>query len=216
MKYIYLHGFASSPGSQKAQRFKREFEKRGKELLVPDLDGGDFRNLTISRQMDLIGNLIAEHSSHQFSLIGSSMGGYLGLLAGQINPKITALYLMCPGLNFLNRWLKKLKMDASDQDAIPHLIRVFHYRYNRDEFLDTFLFEDAKKWEQISLDRVVPTRIVHGKFDETVDIRESRDFVKNRSWCELVELESDHSLLSHLDWIVGDCLSFFNFNGVNA
>jgi len=36
-RLIYLHGFASGPGSHKAQLFRRRFAERGVRLEVPDL-----------------------------------------------------------------------------------------------------------------------------------------------------------------------------------
>ena len=48
MKYIYLHGFASGPGSTKARFFRDRFAEAGRELRVPDLAAGDFEHLTIT------------------------------------------------------------------------------------------------------------------------------------------------------------------------
>ncbi|MBT7790666.1 MAG: hypothetical protein HN757_17515, partial [Calditrichaeota bacterium] len=44
-----------------------------------------------------------------------------------------ALYLMAPGFNFLNRWIKKLNLE--EKLCKTHLIPVFHYRYNKEVFL---------------------------------------------------------------------------------
>ena len=78
--------------------------------------------------------------------------------------------------------------------------------------MSTGIFKDAEKWEGLSLDRQLPTRIAHGLHDETVDINVSREFVKDRPWRSLAELDSDHSLLSHIDWIVKDCLKFLKID----
>ena len=45
-QYIYLHGFASSPQSQKAQAFKQQFDQLGLPLQIPDLNQGDFSRLS--------------------------------------------------------------------------------------------------------------------------------------------------------------------------
>jgi len=36
----------------------------------------------------------------------------------------------------------------------------------------------------------------------------------SRPWCSLKELDSDHGLLSHLEWIVSDCMGFLKKLGV--
>ena len=73
----------------------------------------------------------------------------------------------------------------------------------------TDIFKDAKNWNTLDLNREIPFRIVHGTHDEVVPIDESKKFVRRRPWCSLKELDSDHGLLSHLQWVVDDCMVFF-------
>ena len=204
-EFIYLHGFASGPNSSKAQAFKKRFEKLDITFHVPDLQEGDFENLTLSGQIRLVQNIIDKDKRKKFGLIGSSMGGYLASLIAQTRDSVKALYLMAPGFNFLNRWRETLNLSKTTQDLIP----VFHYRYNKEVLLNTYLFQDAETWESLPFERKVPTLIVHGLHDTTVNILESRNFVSNHPGCELKELDSDHGLLSCVDWIVEDCLRFF-------
>ena len=206
IEFIYLHGFASSPQSQKATAFKKRFSELGLPLTVPDLEGGDFKHLTISRQIRIINETLDAFPDATWALIGSSMGGYLAALTGQLRPEVKALYLMCPGFNFIRRW--RLAM-ADEIQKGEGLIRVFNYRYNKNMELDLEIFEDAEQWEAIDFDRPVSTRIIHGLHDETVDIEESRNFARQHSWVNLKELDSDHGLISHLNWIIEDCLEFF-------
>ena len=53
---------------------------------------------------------------------------------------------------------------------------------------------------------------IHGIHDEVVPIDESRTFVGSHPWCSLKELDADHGLLSHVDWIINDCVAFFKKN----
>ena len=204
-EFIYLHGFASGPNSSKAQAFKKRFEKLKITFHVPDLQEDDFENLTLSRQIRLVQNIIDRDKRKKFGLIGSSMGGYLASLIGQTRDSVKALYLMAPGFNFLNRWRKTLDLSKTTQDLIP----VFHYRYNKEVLLNTYLFSDAETWESLPFKRKIPTLIVHGLHDKTVNILESRNFVSKHPGCELKELDSDHGLLSAIDWIIEDCIDFF-------
>ena len=210
-EFIYLHGFASGPGSQKARVFKDRFEKANLSLTIPDLQQGDFENLTLTKQVSLVQSIIDAKPGAGFALIGSSMGGYVAALTAETRKEIQALYLMAPGFNFLSRWMEN--MGWNEKFAIPDLIRVFHYRYNREVTLNTRLFRDAMNWDSLSLTRDIPTRVVHGLHDETVPVQESRDFAGSRPWCQLRELDSDHGLFSCIDWIVDDCMKFFRTVG---
>lgn len=145
----------------------------------------------------------------RFGLIGSSMGGYLATIMAQIREEVSAIYLLAPGFNFLKRWRALVQGQFMGSDGIPDLIKVFHYRYNKEMDLSTDIFGDAEKWDRMPLERKLPTRIVHGIHDETVDILESRNFVEAHPWCQLQELDSDHQLISQVDWIMKDCLTFF-------
>ena len=205
-EFIYLHGFASGPGSNKAKAFKKRFDELGISIHVPDLQQGDFENLTLTGQIELVQGIIDKNKGQSFALIGSSMGGYLASLIAQTRESVQALFLMAPGFNFLNRWRKKLDISKTTDELIP----VFHYRYNKEVRLNTYLFRDAETWESLPLDRKIPTFIVHVLHDETIDIEESRNFVREKSFCSLKELDSDHGLLSCIDSIIEDSLGFFN------
>ncbi|MBT5869973.1 MAG: hypothetical protein HOH38_14150 [Nitrospinaceae bacterium] len=207
MEYIYLHGFASGPNSQKARVFKDRFQKSGLSLITPDLQQGDFENLTLSKQVALIQNIIDKNPEANYALIGSSMGGYVAALTAETRNEVKALYLMAPGFNFLNRWVGRLNWDLDS--TIPDSIQVYHYRYDKEVTLSTRLFRDAIQWDSIPFKRKLPVRVVHGIHDESVPIQESRDFVRSRPWCQLQELDSDHGLFSCIDWIIDDCLEFF-------
>ena len=207
--FIYLHGFASSPGSAKATAFKKEFDRGCYPLIVPDLEGGDFENLTLSRQVRTIEGCLDQFPEKRFGLIGSSLGGYLAALVAQRRKEVAAVYLMAPAFNFLQRWRQRLKDELSTFPGNSDLIWIFHFRYNKNVPLKAGIFKDAEKWDRVPMDRQLPMRIVHGIHDDSVPVKESRDFSEHRPWCRLEELDADHGLLSHVDWILKDCLAFF-------
>ena len=213
-EFIYLHGFASGPGSQKARIFKIHFEKAHLSITIPDLQQGDFENMTLTKQISLVQNIIDGNPGTDVALIGSSMGAYIAVLIAETRKEVKALYLMAPGFNFLNRWMENMGWDKNSLSSTPDLIQVFHYSYNKEVSLNTNLFRDAVNWDSLLLTRNIPIRIVHGLHDETVGIQESRDFAGSRPWCQLKELDSNHGLLSCIDWIVVDCMEFLRLNNL--
>jgi len=70
---VYLHGFQSSPESQKAQQTVNYAKKHfpGLNVYVPQLSGD------INKSLNLIDSLLATLPLHQTRLVGSSMGGFL-------------------------------------------------------------------------------------------------------------------------------------------
>ncbi len=49
---LYLHGFASSPASSKAQRFEQELAVHGVGFSCPDFNQPAFETLTVTRMLD--------------------------------------------------------------------------------------------------------------------------------------------------------------------
>ena len=213
-EFVYLHGFASGPSSKKATAFKNKFKEIGVSLNTPDLEGGNFENMTLTSQVNIVLDLLDQFQCKKVCLIGSSMGGYLATLVAQRRVEIKATYLMAPGFNFLERWMRSLKLDYDDETCWDPKIQIFHYRYDETKYIRTDIFKDAKIWRSLGLKREVPSRIVHGTHDEVVPIDESKKFISRRPWCSLKELDSDHGLLSHLQWVVDDCMAFFKRLGI--
>src|SRR2546426_894461 len=52
-RLAYLHGFASGPGSTKAQFFKARFAERGVTLEIPDL-APDFTSMTVASMLVIV------------------------------------------------------------------------------------------------------------------------------------------------------------------
>ena len=156
-------------------------------MTVPDLEDGDFKHLTVSRQLRVVEKTLDSFAGAPCALIGSSMGGYLAALLAQMRPEIKGTYLMCPGFNFVQRWRSVALAGTIHKKGESEWIQVFNYRYNKMMDLDLGLFKDAEQWETVEYTKPVPTRIVHGIHDDTVDIEESRKFVQKHSWASLNE-----------------------------
>ncbi|MDJ0736200.1 MAG: YqiA/YcfP family alpha/beta fold hydrolase [Nostocaceae cyanobacterium] len=193
MQYIYLHGFASSPNSAKARYIGDRFTESQKKLIIPDLNYGDFSELTISRQLEQVKNEFSPDAA-PVTLIGSSLGGLTAAHLGQKYPQVQRLVLLAPAFGFLSHWLPQLGDEAIQQWQEEKYLMVDHYGEQRQLPLSYNFVTDAAKYKEDVLQRPIPTLILHGKEDEVIPIQASQEFARYRPWVELVELNSDHSL----------------------
>ncbi len=193
LDYIYLHGFASSPNSAKARDISDRFTQIQTRLKIPDLNAGDFSQLTIARQL---AQVTAEfnNDSTPVTLIGSSLGGLTAAHLGQQNLQVQRLVLLAPAFGFLSHWLPKLGDEEVQRWQQEKYIIVYHYGEQRSLSLSYDFVTDAAQYQEKLLQRPISTLILHGKKDEVIPIEASRDFARVRPWVELVELNSDHAL----------------------
>ncbi len=106
LRVLYLHGFASSPGSRKASFFAERLARLGFEVDVPDLAEGDFKGLTISGQLRAVERLAR---NERMILIGSSLGGYVASLYAARHPEVQSLILLAPAFRFFELWRSELR-----------------------------------------------------------------------------------------------------------
>lgn len=190
--YIYLHGFASSPNSAKVRFLQEQFDRLGVPLQVPDLNQDDFFHLTLTRQIEQIEALLV--ASTPTVLIGSSFGGLTAAWLAERNPAIQRLILLAPAFNFVEHWLPKLGTTALQQWQQDGSYPVYHYGAQQTLPLSITFITDAQTYNDRHLQRPVPTLIFHGRSDDTIPIAASRAYVAERSWAQLIELDSDHAL----------------------
>jgi uncharacterized protein len=198
--YIYLHGFSSGPGSTKAKYIKEQFDRVGIELQVPDLNQDDFTHLTISRQIDQVVSLLPSDRS-PVTLIGSSLGGWIGAIIAQSHPQVERLILLAPAFDFLAHWLPKIGDRQLSLWQQTGYIDLYHHAVKDLVPLHYDFLTDAHKYPLAEITRNLPTLIIHGINDDVVPISASRDFVTSHPWVELLEWDSDHQLTDRNDQI---------------
>jgi uncharacterized protein len=203
---IYLHGFASGPGSKKARIFAERFAALGRPLAVPALDGGDFRNLTITGQLQVIDK---EVRSGPCALIGSSLGGYLAALYAARHPEVTRIVLLAPAFGFARRWAASLGAEVLDEWQRTGSRRVPHYGMGGEAELSWRLLEDAALYEEEPA-VTQPALIFHGLRDDVVPIEASRRFAAGRANVELREFDSGHELLDAVDEMFAAAAGFLS------
>jgi pimeloyl-ACP methyl ester carboxylesterase len=129
---VYLHGFASSPDSSKAVRFRRELEARGVGFSCPDLNQPDFETLTITRMLAQVRDELDRIKEGPVALVGSSLGAFVSVHAAarDTTGHIDRLILMAPALDFAGNRLGQLGPNGLDEWRRSGMLRVFHYGPN--------------------------------------------------------------------------------------
>ncbi len=192
MHYIYLHGFASSPNSNKAKYVLERFTENQIKLEIPDLNCDDFYHLTITRQIKQV--VASFEQKKDLTIIGSSLGGLTAAYIGEEFLQVKRLILLAPAFGFLSHWLPTLGTEVIQRWQQEKYLMVHHYGEQRELPLSYDFLTDANQYQEQVLQRAIPTLILHGQHDEVIPIQASRDFAQKRSWVELIELNSDHAL----------------------
>jgi len=198
---IYLHGFASSSGSGKATYLGERLRERGVELQTPDLNLPDFSTLTVSRMLEQTRRLL-ESAPGPVTLIGSSLGGFVAVIAAAMWPeRVKTLVLMAPALDFSDQGLSGPGgADLGDWKRAGRL-NVFHFGYGRVMPIHYELYEDARRYDAINADLKMPVIIFQGRRDSAVDPKTVEAWARRRPNVELHMLDDDHQLTASLSYI---------------
>jgi pimeloyl-ACP methyl ester carboxylesterase len=195
LRIIYLHGFASGPGSRKAQVFRARFEKAGVAVSIPQLDAGFFFKLTISGQYEILSQ---EAKGESVVLMGSSMGGYLAALYAARHPEVEKLVLLAPAFGFQNRWPAMLGEANYRAWEETGELEVFHYGDGTLRTVGWQLAADALRWEAVP-DVTQPTLLFHGTMDTTVPIAGSQAYAASHPNVTMETFDAGHELTDVID-----------------
>jgi pimeloyl-ACP methyl ester carboxylesterase len=193
---LYLHGFASGPGSSKALFLARRWEALGIRLQVPDLNAPSFERLSVSSQLRVLEGAL---DGRPAMLVGSSLGGYLAALYASLHPEVERVVLLAPAFGFARRWAERIGQEAFASWRAEGAMDVFHYGLGRNARLGFQLIEDALTYPDVP-EVVQPCLVLHGRADEMVPIASSREFAR-RANVTLLELADDHELRGDLDGV---------------
>jgi pimeloyl-ACP methyl ester carboxylesterase len=177
---VWLGGFKSDMRATKAESLARWAEKSGRAMIRFDYAGhgestGDFSEMTISTWLADALAVIARFGGSAPVIVGSSMGGWIALLAARArrasNQSVSALVLIAPATDFTEilMWerfpeeirneitLKGMWMRASEYSPEPYPITLQ-------------LIVDGRKNLLFGhpIDPVCPTHILQGMCDPDV------------------------------------------------
>jgi uncharacterized protein len=197
MRFLYLHGFASSPASRKAQFFADKLRREGAAVDVPALEAEGFARLTISGQLRVIEKAAAGEAVR---LVGSSMGGYLAALYASLHPQVERVLMLAPAFGFAERWHLRLGEEKMREWEASGYLELMHYASGKMDRVGFGLIEDGRK-HPAEPDFTSPGMIFHGRADDIVPVEYSEAYVARRPGVSLTVVGSGHEMTDVMDEI---------------
>jgi pimeloyl-ACP methyl ester carboxylesterase len=194
---VYLHGFASSPHSSKAAYFAERLRGHGLDLISPDLCAPEFERMTMSRMLAHVQELIVP-AREPVTLLGSSLGGALAILAAARLPQITQLVLMAPAVMFAHPIHHLVSPAEAEEWRRAGTRPFFYYGKNEMRSLDYEFYQDSLQYDTFATEFPQPALVFQGVRDEVVAHETVAAFAARRRHAALVALDDDHSLHASL------------------
>jgi pimeloyl-ACP methyl ester carboxylesterase len=222
-RYVcYLHGFASSVQSTKAQYFAARLARSGVEMVCPDLNEPDFAGLTVTRMLDQVEGALDRVGPAHVALVGSSLGGLVAFLAASRQcdarrgrgpawrpaARIDRLVLLAPALDFLRGPSSLGDAAAFERWRSTGTLDVYHHGQEKMVPVGFSLFEDAQHHDAFGAEVPLPTMIFQGRADSVVDPSMVERFAGSRPYVSLRLLDDDHRLTESLGLIWQESKAF--------
>ena len=205
---IYLHGFASSPKTAKGVALGERLRNDVATYAVPALEGADFRSLTmdgIFARAEAALRALPDDGAPAL-VIGSSLGGYTAafLAATGRLPRAAAMLLIAPAFGFTDSWLARLGPAGIADWRTRGERPFFHHARERELPLGVGFLTSCEALPVLPGEPRLPTAIVQGRQDESVDHRRVVEYALARSGVELHLVDGDHRLTEprHEDLLV--------------
>jgi len=199
-RWLYLHGFASGPRSTKGVKLSERFAARGVAMERLDLRVPSLERLSFAAMKDVV--IAALGGARDRAVVfGSSLGGLTAARVAEADPRVCALVLLAPAFRIAERWRARMSDDEWRDWQTSGFLDIHDYAEDRParvhfDFIRELAAIDGAGdgWPDVR----VPTLIVHGTRDDTVDPQLSRDFARGKPWVRLVEVDDGHELTQSL------------------
>jgi pimeloyl-ACP methyl ester carboxylesterase len=202
---LYLHGFGSSSHSTKAGYLAERLRGHGVTLRSPDFNQPDFSTLTMTRMLDQLEAEVGDRSRGPLTLVGSSLGGTLAILAAaRMGPRVGKLVLLAPAVMFARPGDPVLPPERIEDWRRRGAMPFFHHGHNGERLLNYSFYEDGLRYDAFGADFSQPTLIFQGLRDGSVDHRTVEAFARTRPNVTLSLLDDDHQLIASLPRIWND------------
>jgi pimeloyl-ACP methyl ester carboxylesterase len=208
-RVIYLHGFASSPKSTKVAYFRHRLRERGIDFVCPDFNQPDFETMTMTRMLGQLRAELARVDAGPVTLIGSSLGGTLAVLAAsREGARVDRLVLLAPAVMFAKPEHHLLPPDRMEEWRRRGALPFLHYASNAERLLNVSFYDDSLQYDACGAVFSQPTLIFQGLRDASVDPRTVEAFARTRPNVTLSLLDDDHQLIASLPRIWHDVEPF--------
>lgn len=210
---IYLHGFRSHCNGEKALQIARHAISKQRSWLRFDLRGhgnsdGELRNQLISSGLSDLLSIVDWLGHRPLILHGSSMGGWISLLAAQRRqPRIKAMMLIAPAFNYIQNNLGTLPIEVKNKWQADTYMS-FPDAYGEEPYsLRYDIMQDAEQYDVMhtNVDIGIPLHIVHGENDPIISITRTENFIQHAHLPKL-NFEripgGDHRLTEHIPLII--------------
>jgi pimeloyl-ACP methyl ester carboxylesterase len=200
-RVFYLHGFASSARSAKAAYFGERFAAHHVPFRCPDFNEPDFTSLTMTRMLHQLDGELADAggAAAPATLIGSSLGGTLAILAAEhLAARVDRLVLMAPAVMFAKPGHHLLPPERIDEWRRNGSLPFVHYGAGGERPLDFSFYEDSLRYDAFGARFNQPALVFQGLSDKSVDPRTVEEFARRRPNVTLSLLEDDHQLIASL------------------
>jgi pimeloyl-ACP methyl ester carboxylesterase len=213
---IYLHGFASSPNSTKARRVGAELTARHVGYSCPDFNQPAFETLTVTRMLGQTAEAIAAAGPGPIALVGSSLGAFVAVHAAarDTTGSVDRLVLLAPAFDFGGNRLRHLGEHGVDEWRRRGTLAVFHYAWNEPREVGFALYEDAAGYDAFALGDPVPTLIIQGARDASVDPASVARWAATRAHVDLRMVDDEHQLTASMPGIWTETEAFLGLGPV--
>jgi len=218
---LYVHGFGSVRGGEKAAALHAACRARGLGFAAFDFRGhgassGTMRELLASgliADLGAIAEYLAARGVRRLLPVGSSMGGFAAAwFARGRRELVPAQVLVAPAFRFLEaRWqeMPEAEREQWRQTGTRRFVNDYV-----DVELSYALAEERERfrWQDLADGWRVPALIFHGMRDESVPYAHSVELA-DRAACDDIELRllrgGDHRLSAYKDQIADEACRFF-------
>jgi len=206
---FYLHGFASSPHSTKVGYLSDRLRDYGIDVQCPDFNQPDFSTLTLTRMLGRLATELGPLDGDQATLIGSSLGGTLAILAAARFPsQVDRLVLLAPAVMFAKPGHHLLPPERVEEWRRRGALPFFHYADDVERELNFAFYQDSLEYDAFNAVIGQPALIFQGLRHASFDYRTLEAFAKTRPNVTLSLVEDDHQLIASLPRIWNDVQPF--------
>jgi pimeloyl-ACP methyl ester carboxylesterase len=218
---VWIHGFGSHRGGEKAAALRAECGRRGWAFAAFDFRGhgassGTMRELRPSRLLEdlaAVRQFLAGRGLHRLGLVGSSMGGFAAAWFAVQQPEVVVgCVLLASGFRFPTKRWDALTPEQREAWQRTGVLRVTNewvdteVGYGLVEERDLFRLDElTRRWQ-------TPALLFHGLRDDIVPDTDSLEFLRRTSYpnIELRLLKNgDHRLTAYKDEIAAAAGHFF-------